>query len=235
MNGQREGQEEEDSNLAARALWRLSILSRPGKQKLIRSSRNVCSPYDSSTGDSETRLPDLLFLPGRNSFAPLESPSTGYDARRLPTSSSPKRRPDVDGNRPSLTPRLRSTPTLLPLLLLLYFSLPPPSLPPLRPKVFLFPPLAVKRGGEGRGGGEEVLSRDLAEERRERELSFLIFHGSSTPINWFTSNVYRAANELLLSALVLSSELQIVGSSPAFREISWPASSFKENENVMYF
>lgn len=61
---------------AARALWRLSILSRPGKQKLIRSSRNVCSPYDSSTGDSETRLPDLLFLPGRNSFAPLESSST---------------------------------------------------------------------------------------------------------------------------------------------------------------
>lgn len=89
----------------------------------------------------------------------------------------------------------------------------PPSPPPLWPKVFLFPSLAVKRG---RREGEEGKRFSLAEERRERELSFLIFHGSSTPINWFTSNVYRAANELLLSALVLSSELQIVESSPAF-------------------
>lgn len=92
----------------ARVLWRLSILSRPGKQKLIRSSRNVCSPYDSSTGDSETRLPDLLFLPGRNSFAPLESSSTATTPAVFR-----RRRPPNDARMSTaivvLPPRLRST------------------------------------------------------------------------------------------------------------------------------
>lgn len=134
---------------AARALWRLSILSRPGKQKLIRSSRNVCSPYESSTGDSETRLPDLLFLPGRNSFAPLESSSTATTPAVFR-----RRRPPNDARMSTaivvLPPPLvfdPSTPPTLLLLLLLYFS---PS-PSLRPKVFLFPP--SREGLSSRFGG----------------------------------------------------------------------------------
>lgn len=88
-------------------------------------------------------------------------------------------------------------PTLLPLLLLLLYF----SLPSLRPKVFLFPPLAVEEG-------RVSLLRDSAEQTQER-VKFPDFPRKFPPINWFTSNVYRAANELLLPALVLSSELQI--------------------------
>ena len=93
-------------------------------------------------------------------------------------------------------PILRSTLTthtlLLLLLLLLYFS---PS-PSLRPKVFLFPPLAVEEGE----GSLFAIRRN----RRRRELSFLIFHGSSRRLIGLLPTYIRAANELLLSALVLS-------------------------------
>lgn len=151
-------------------------------------------------------------MPGRNSFAPLESSSTAT----IPAVFR-RRRPPNDA-------RMSTAIVVLP---------PPPdsSIHPHHPhpsssssSLFLSLPLTQAKGifvsTVGSRGGGGVSLRDSAEQTQER-VKFPDFPRKFPPINWFTSNVYPRGQRTppFRSCFVVSS-CKFVESSPAFRTIS---------------